>query len=85
MSKVEESHSVTPTPSFYSAENATKRGCRMKKGGLARLKKHIYLKALSWVRADLEGHAIGNFNLSISALLDCVNYLHEHLREVKND
>ena len=85
MIKVEEPHPTTSASSLYSAVNATKKGWRMKKVVLARLKRHIYLKALSWLRADLERQATGNFNPSISALLDCVIYLHEHLREVNHD
>ena len=85
MTKIEKSNPATSAPSLYSAVNATGMGWRMKKGGVARLKKRIYLKALSWLKADLERQAIGNFNPSISALLDCVIYLHEHLREVNND
>lgn len=82
MTKVEKPHAATSSPLLYSTVNATKRIWRMKRGGLARLKKHIYLKALSWLRADLERQATGNFNPSISALLDCVIYLHEHMQEV---
>ena len=82
MTKVEKPNAATSSPLLYSAINATKRVCGVKKGYLALHKKRIYLIALSWLKADLERQAIGNFNPSISALLDCVIYLHEHMQEV---
>ena len=85
MTKVKKPHAVVSSPSLYISINVAKRAWGRQKGCLAWLKKRIYLIPLSWLKADLEHQATGNFNPSISALLDCVIYLHEHLREVNND